>query len=78
MGTEGVYGLRRAFKMAGADYLLVSLWPAPDNETPEFMEQFYRHWLGGKSIYKAFEKAQKKMRKKYPDVYRWGAWVLED
>jgi CHAT domain-containing protein len=37
-GSEGVYGLQRAFKMAGVDYLLVSLWQAPDQETAEFME----------------------------------------
>ncbi|MCC6411051.1 MAG: CHAT domain-containing protein, partial [Saprospiraceae bacterium] len=75
-GSEGVYGLQRAFKMAGADYLLVSLWQVPDQETAEFMEVFYKHWLGGKTVNGAFTKAQKKMRKKYKEVYKWGAWVL--
>jgi CHAT domain-containing protein len=75
-GSEGVYGLQRAFKMAGVDYLLVSLWQVPDQETAEFMEAFYSAWLGGKTIHQAFAKAQKKMRKKYRDVYKWGAWVL--
>jgi CHAT domain-containing protein/Flp pilus assembly protein TadD len=75
-GSEGVYGLQRAFKMAGADYLLVSLWQVPDKETVEFMDLFYKSWLGGKTIHEAFAKAQKKMRKKYKEVYKWGAWVL--
>jgi CHAT domain-containing protein len=75
-GSEGVYGLQRAFKMAGADYLLVSLWQVPDKETVEFMDLFYQSWLSGKTIHEAFAKAQKKMRKKYKDVYKWGAWVL--
>lgn len=75
-GSEGVYGLQRAFKMAGADYLLVSLWQVPDKETVEFMDLFYKSWLGGKMIHEAFAKAQKKMRKKYKEVYKWGAWVL--
>jgi CHAT domain-containing protein len=75
-GSEGVYGLQRAFKMAGADFLLVSLWQVPDKETVEFMNQFYQSWLGGKTIHEAFAKAQKKMRKKYKEVYKWGAWVL--
>jgi CHAT domain-containing protein/tetratricopeptide (TPR) repeat protein len=75
-GSEGVYGLQRAFKMAGVDYLLVSLWQVPDRETAEFMEAFYSAWLGGKTIHQAFAKAQKKMRKKFREVYKWGAWVL--
>ena len=75
-GSEGVYGLQRAFKMAGADYLIVSLWQVPDRETTAFMDVFYKSWLGGKTIHAAFAKAQKKMRKKYKEVYKWGAWVL--
>ena len=75
-GSEGVYGLQRAFKMAGADYLIVSLWQVPDRETTAFMDVFYKTWLGGNSIHEAFAKAQKKMRKKYKEVYKWGAWVL--
>jgi CHAT domain-containing protein len=75
-GSEGVYGLQRAFKMAGVDYLLVSLWQVPDQETADFMEAFYSAWLGGNTIHAAFAKAQKKMRRKYKQVYQWGAWVL--
>jgi CHAT domain-containing protein len=75
-GSEGVYGLQRAFKMAGADFLLVSLWQVPDKETVEFMDFFYGAWLKGKTIHEAFAKAQKKMRKKHKEVYKWGAWVL--
>lgn len=74
--TEGVYGLQRAFKMAGVDYLLVSLWQVPDTETAVFMDSFYSEWLKGRTLHQAFEKTQKKMRKKYRDTYRWGAWVL--
>jgi hypothetical protein len=38
--------------------------------------QFYQSWLCGKTIYETFAKTQKKMRKKYKEVYKWGAWVL--
>jgi CHAT domain-containing protein len=62
--------------MAGVDYLLVSLWQVPDRETADFMEAFYSAWLSGKTIHEAFAKAQKKMRKQYKEVYKWGAWVL--
>ncbi len=39
-GSEGVYGLQRSFKMAGVDFLIMSLWQVPDKETSEFMTMF--------------------------------------
>ena len=76
-GSEGVYGLQRAFKMAGAEYLMMSLWKVPDAETSEFMIAFYNSWFNGKSIPLAFNYTQKLMKKKYPkDPYKWAAFVL--
>ena len=43
-GSEGVFGLQRAFKMAGAGYLLTSLWPISDQATSDLMTRFYRNW----------------------------------
>lgn len=76
-GSEGVYGLQRAFKMAGVDRIIMSLWQIPDYQTVQLMEQFYSNWLGGKNIREAFNFAQKEMRKEY-DVYYWAAFVLID
>ena len=74
-GSEGVYGLQRALKMAGVKYIIVSLWEIPDNETVEFMGTFYNNLLKVKDIREAFSETQKEMRTKY-DPYYWGAFVL--
>lgn len=76
-GSEGVFGLQRAFKMAGAEYLLMSLWKVPDAETAAFMEQFYSRWFSGQPIDAAFRGTQKEMQRRYPDApYNWAAFVL--
>ncbi|MFH2140780.1 MAG: CHAT domain-containing protein, partial [Bacteroidota bacterium] len=74
-GSEGVYGLQRAFKMAGVKYIIMSLWQVPDKETVEFMEMFYKKLLKEKDVRMAFNETQKEMRKKY-DPYFWAAFVL--
>ncbi|MBI4646412.1 MAG: CHAT domain-containing protein [Bacteroidia bacterium] len=74
-GSEGVYGLQRAFKMAGVKYIIMSLWQVPDKETKEFMVTFYTKLLKQKDVRKAFNKTQAEMRKKY-DPYYWAAFVL--
>ena len=74
-GSEGVYGLQRAFKMAGAKFIIMSLWQVPDKETVEFMETFYSKLLKIKEIKMAFSETQKEMRQKY-DPYFWAAFVL--
>jgi CHAT domain-containing protein len=76
-GSEGVYGLQRAFKLAGVDYLIMSLWKVPDKETKELMTLFYNNLIVEKDIKIAFSKAQQQMREKY-DPYFWAAFVLVD
>ena len=76
-GSEGVFGLQRAFKAAGAEYLIMSLWKVPDTETAEFMENFYSNRLEGISIEEAFRQTQQYMKNKYTDdPYKWAAFVL--
>ncbi|MDM8546104.1 CHAT domain-containing protein [Candidatus Venteria ishoeyi] len=43
--SEGVYGLLRAFRMAGARQVLMSLKKLDDAKAYKFMDTFYRHWL---------------------------------
>lgn len=75
-GNEGVYGLQRAFKIAGAKYILMSLWQVPDQATQELMVAFYDKWLGGMEIRAALQAAQKEIRKKYQEPYFWAGFVL--
>lgn len=78
-GSEGVYGLQRAFKRAGVDYLLLTLWSIPDSDqTVEFMKTFYQNWFSRKPIRQAFNQTQLAMRKKYNDPYYWAGFVLID
>lgn len=76
-GSEGVFGLQRAFKAAGAEYVMMSLWKVPDQETSEFMESFYGHYLSDHTIPDSYHHAQRVMREKYPnDPYKWAGFVL--
>ncbi len=73
---EGVYGLQRGLKVAGAKNLLMSLWKVDDAATSELMENFYQEWLGGEEIHRAFRQSQMKLRTKYPSPFYWGAFIL--
>lgn len=73
---EGVYGLQRAFKVAGAKSLLMSLWKVDDDVTRQLMTAFYRNWLQTNDKVRAFRLAQQSLRKKYPQPFYWGAFVL--
>ena len=76
-GSEGVFGLRRAFKMAGVNFLIISLWQVPDYQTSELMTRFYEGWAGGKGIHESFRAAQDLMKAKYPEQpSAWAAFVL--
>ncbi len=77
-GGEGVYGLQRAFKTAGAKSIIMSLWKVPDKATVELMEMFYSNWLEKKMAKEdAFNLAQSKMRNKYSNPYMWAAFILQ-
>lgn len=77
---EGVFGLQRGFKLAGANTLLMSLWKVDDTATQKLMTDFYKHYLSGKSKQESLHLAQESLRKssKYSDPQYWAAFILLD
>lgn len=73
---EGVYGLQRAFIVAGVKNLLMSLWKIDDQATYELMTEFYNQLANDKTISDAFAIAQKKLKENYKSPYYWGSFVL--
>jgi CHAT domain-containing protein len=73
---EGVYGLQRAFQVAGADALIMSLWKVDDAATQMLMTNFYNSWIKLGNKQKAFKQAQLQLMAKYKEPYYWGAFVM--
>lgn len=77
--NEGLYGLQRAFKKAGAQTLVMSLWQVSDMVSKEFMISFFRNLSSaGWDKRKAFETARNEIRAVYPDPFYWAGFVMID
>lgn len=75
---DGVYGLSRAFKIAGAHTIVMTLWKVNDLVTKEFMCEFYAQIKERLEYHEAFRIAQKKLRLKYQDPLLWAPFVIID
>lgn len=76
-GNEGVYGLQRAFKIAGVKYLVMSLWQVDDKQTSRLMTLFYKKWLTEKMpVPEALRAAQNELRKRGFDPFYWAGFVV--
>ncbi len=74
---EGVFGLRRAFVLAGAKTLVMSLWKVPDHATQELMVDFYERVLLGEGRAEALHAAQRSLKERYPHPRYWGAFICQ-
>lgn len=83
---EGVFGLQRGFKKAGANTILMSLWEVNDEATQILMTQFYKNLVAGMSKRQSLQSAQKYLRmykngkgeQCYNEPKYWAAFILLD
>jgi CHAT domain-containing protein len=74
---EGVYGLRRAFILAGTESLVMSLWPVSDYVTRQLMTQYYTGLKNGLGRGEALRRAQLAMlnRKDRQHPFYWASFI---
>lgn len=74
---EGVYGLRRALVIAGAESLVMSLWQVDDQATKDLMTGYYGHLKAGRGKSSALRDIQLEMIKKdaYTHPYFWASFL---
>ena len=85
---EGVYGIQRAFKLAGVKTLVMTLGKVDDAATQLFMKSFYSSLISGLSTYESFQKAQSYVRNyeyeyngykmNYSNPKYWAPFILLD
>lgn len=76
---DGVFGLQRAFKQAGVQTIIMSLWPVNDAATQMLMTEFYRNWImDHQAKREAFRNAQNAVRGKYSEPAYWAGFVMLD
>jgi CHAT domain-containing protein len=75
---EGLVGMTQAFFYAGADALLVSLWPVPDRSTGDLMVHLYEELEGGAAAATALRRAKLALIEEDPELhpFYWSAFVL--
>jgi CHAT domain-containing protein/tetratricopeptide (TPR) repeat protein len=79
---EGVFGLRRAFQVAGVKTVIMSLWPVEDETTRQWMGTLYReHFLNGKDTGESVRAAslqilrQRRTKHQSTHPFYWGAFI---
>ncbi|MCP4456666.1 MAG: CHAT domain-containing protein [Cytophagales bacterium] len=73
---EGVFGLQRAFLVAGADNVLISLVKINDKAARNFMNMFYKELIEVEDAQEAFFNARAAYKKTDSNPYNWGAYIL--
>jgi CHAT domain-containing protein/Tfp pilus assembly protein PilF len=73
---QGVYGLRRAFIVAGAETVVTSLWKVDDETTGALMEAYYRNLLAGQGRAAAMREAMRVLLRTRPHPHYWAPFIV--
>ena len=73
----GSSGLTQAFKIAGVDNIISTLWPIDDESSFQFMKYFYKEFSRSKDAYLSLKYAKEIMKKTdKSSPYYWGGFIL--
>lgn len=76
---EGVMGLQRGLKQAGATTVCLSLWSVNDKSSSMLMSNFYNNWLNSPgTMSEAMKEAMRTQRSITPSPYHWAPFILID
>lgn len=86
ISSDGVFGLQRGFKKAGAKTIVMSLWKVDDHATQIMMTEFYKNYLSGTNKHESLRLAQKMVRDYkdndgkdlFKDPYYWAGFIILD
>lgn len=73
IGGDGVFGMQRGFKKAGAKTIIMTLWPVADHVSMELMKLFYNRLAQGENTQAAFSNALNELKE-----VRFETEVMED
>ena len=60
--SDGIFGLQRGLKNAGADAIMVSLWSVNDEATSTLMTLFFENINRGMTVHESFRGARREMK----------------
>jgi len=75
---DGIYGIQRALKIAGAKSIIMSLWAEHGYAGRIFAGAFYRAFLNGKGKFEAFRIARQMVREQTGNPYLWAGFIMLD
>lgn len=73
--SQGIWGLRQSFAVAGVDALVLSLWSVSDQVTSESMRLYYQELRRGTPRLSALRKSMRSIKKKHPMPWHWAPFI---
>lgn len=80
VSQDGIVGLQTAFKKAGVQTILMTLWSVNDTASSEFMMRFYTHLIAGKTKHEALDLARYDLMHSpdFNDPFYWAPFIMLD